>query len=121
MAAITTVKREQKNGQPINPFYSPSVIDDGNEQYKYAQYKVRAIPGPRNSHTWLTPIQPSFPDVSWEPLKEVKVIDRGLRANSEKENLLSAASRVIALTPAIGTELQGIDLRHLSDAQKDEL
>ena len=45
MAAITTVKREQKNGQPINPFYSPSVIDDGNEQYKYAQYKVRAIPG----------------------------------------------------------------------------
>jgi sulfonate dioxygenase len=74
-----------------------------------------------NSYTRLTPIQPSFPDVSWEPLKEVKVIDRGLRANSEKKNLLSAASGVITLTPAIGTELQGVDLRHLSDAQKDEL
>jgi hypothetical protein len=46
MAAITAAKREQKNGQLINPFYSPSfATDDGNEQYKYAQYKVRAIPG----------------------------------------------------------------------------
>jgi sulfonate dioxygenase len=121
MTAITAAKREQKNGQPINPFYSPSFIDDGNEQCKYAQFKVRAIPGPRNSYTWLTPIQPSFPDVSWEPLKELKVIDRGLRASSEKKSLLSAASKVITLTPTIGTELQGIDLRQLSDAQKDEL
>ncbi|KAI0277282.1 alpha-ketoglutarate-dependent sulfonate dioxygenase [Russula aff. rugulosa BPL654] len=106
MAAITTAtKREQKNGQPINPFYSPSFTDDGkNEQYKYAQYK------------------PSFPDVSWEPLKEVKVIDKGLLlASSDKKTLLSAASKVITLTPTIGTELQGIDLRQLSDAQKDEL
>jgi sulfonate dioxygenase len=69
-----------------------------------------------------TPIQPSFPDVSWEPLKEVKVIDRGLLlASSDKKNLLSAASKVITLTPTIGTELQGIDLRQLSDTQKDEL
>ena len=45
MAAETAAKREQKNAQLINPFYSPSFIDDGNEQYKYAQYKVRAIPG----------------------------------------------------------------------------
>jgi hypothetical protein len=44
MAAETAAKREQKNGQLINPFYSPSFTDDGNEQYRYAQYKVRAIP-----------------------------------------------------------------------------
>jgi sulfonate dioxygenase len=69
----------------------------------------------------LTPIQPTFPDISWEPLKEVKVIDRGLRANPEKKTLLSAASKVTTLTPTIGTELLGIDLRRLSDAQKDEL
>lgn len=69
----------------------------------------------------LTPFQPTFPDISWEPLAEVEVIDRGLRANSEKTNLLSAASKVITLTPTIGTELQGIDLHRLSDAQKDEL
>jgi sulfonate dioxygenase len=121
MAAITAAKREQKNGQLINLFYSPSFIDDGNERYKYAQYKVRAIPGLGTLILGLTPIQPSFPDVSWEPLREAKVIDKGLRANSEKRVLLSAASKVITLTPTIGTELQGIDLRQLSDAQKDEL
>lgn len=123
MAAITAAKREQKNEHIlINPFYSPSFTDDGNEQYKYAQYKVRANPGPSELLSLLTlPIQPSFPDVSWEPLKEFKVVDRGLRANPEKKTLLSAASKVITLTPTIGTELQGIELRQLSDTQKDEL
>jgi sulfonate dioxygenase len=49
------------------------------------------------------------------------VVDRGVGADPEKKNLLSTASKVITLTPAIGTELRGIDLRQLSDAQKDEL
>jgi sulfonate dioxygenase len=118
MAAITATRQERNNGQLINPFYSPSFADDGNEQYEYAQYKVRAILG---ALYLLTPIQPTFPDISWEPLKEVKVTDRGLYANSEKKNLLSAASKVITLTPTIGTELHGIDLHQLSDTQKDEL
>jgi sulfonate dioxygenase len=59
--------------------------------------------------------------VDWEPLKEVKVDDRGLVADPEKKSLLSAASKVITLTPTIGTELLGIDLRRLSPEQKDEL
>lgn len=66
-------------------------------------------------------IKPTFPALSWEPLKEAKVVDRGLGADPEKKSLLSAASKVITLTPAIGTELNGIDLRQLSDVQKDEL
>jgi hypothetical protein len=45
MTAITAAKQERKNGHLINPFYSPSFTDDGNEEYKYAQYKVRAILG----------------------------------------------------------------------------
>jgi hypothetical protein len=51
MTPIATEKQEPKNKQSFNPFYSPSITDDGNDQYKYAQYKVRAIPIP--SH-WLT-------------------------------------------------------------------
>lgn len=51
----------------------------------------------------------------------MEVTDRGLFADKEKRNLLSAASRVITLCPAIGTEIHGVDLRQLSDAQKDEL
>ncbi|KAH9052903.1 alpha-ketoglutarate-dependent sulfonate dioxygenase [Lactarius deliciosus] len=98
MAPVATERQ-----QLINPFYSPSTTDDGDKQYKYAQYK------------------PTFPAVSWEPLKEFNVVDRGLGADPEKKSLLSAASKVITLTPAIGTELHGIDLRQLSDVQKDEL
>ena len=65
--------------------------------------------------------QPFFPDVKWEPLKEFPVTDRALNADPEKKSLLSAASKVTHLTPTIGTELLGIDLRQLSDSQKDEL
>lgn len=66
-------------------------------------------------------LQPTFPDVHWEPLQEFEVIDRGLSADPARSTLLSAASKVIHYNPAIGTELLGIDLRQLSDAQKDEL
>lgn len=65
--------------------------------------------------------QPTLPAVLWEPLNGYKVLDRGLVAYPEKKSLLSAASKVITLTPTIGTELLGIDLRRLSDEQKDEL
>ncbi|KAF9040993.1 TauD-domain-containing protein [Hymenopellis radicata] len=94
----------QKEADTVfNPFYSPSISDDGDGSYRFAQYK------------------PTFPDVSWEPLKEQKVVDRGLHADPAKRSLLDAATKVRHLTPAIGTELQGIDLRQLSDTQKDEL
>ena len=49
MPAATAAKREQKNGQLVNPFYSPSFVDNGDERYEYAQYKVRCSPGPRDS------------------------------------------------------------------------
>lgn len=65
--------------------------------------------------------KPSFPDVSWEPLGEVAVVERGLFADPSKKSLFSAATKVRHLTPAIGTEILGIDLRQLSDSQKDEL
>ncbi|KAI0833610.1 hypothetical protein BC628DRAFT_36102 [Trametes gibbosa] len=88
----------------FNPFYSPDINgDDADSDYKFAQYK------------------PRFPDVKWEPLGEIAVTDRGQFADPEKKSLLSAASKVQHLTPAIGTELLGIDLRQLTDAQKDEL
>lgn len=42
------------------------------------------------------------------PLKEIKVVDRGVGADSDpgKKDLLSAASKFITLAPAIGTELR---------------
>ncbi|KAK7033258.1 putative alpha-ketoglutarate-dependent sulfonate dioxygenase [Favolaschia claudopus] len=93
----------KNDAQVFNPFYSPSIGDDGDDKYEFAQFK------------------PSFPKLTWAPLKEISVSDRGLVADPTKKNLLGAAQKVRHLTPAIGTELLGIDLRQLTGAQKDEL
>ncbi|KAG1841984.1 hypothetical protein C8R48DRAFT_786336 [Suillus tomentosus] len=87
----------------INPFYSPSAGNENDDDYSYAKYK------------------PRFPVVNWEPLTEIEVTDRGHFADSSKTALFSAAQKVKHLTPAIGTELVGIDLRQLTNQQKDEL
>jgi len=102
-ASAPTVTDLKKEETTFNPFYSPNIADDGNDQYEYAKYK------------------PTFPNIKWEPLKEVEVSDRGLHADPEKKSLFSAAQEVKHLTPAIGTELVGIDLRQLTNTQKDEL
>ncbi|KAF9472127.1 alpha-ketoglutarate-dependent sulfonate dioxygenase [Pholiota conissans] len=99
----TPVKPAGQAEKLFNPFYSPPGGDNGDESYPYAEFK------------------PYFLNVSWEPLKEVKVVDCGAFADPSKANLLGAASKVKHLTPSIGTELEGIDLRQLTDAQKDEL
>lgn len=66
-------------------------------------------------------LKPIWPRVDWAPLKEFPHIDAGHRADPEKKALLSAATKVDHLTPAIGTRLDGIDLRNLTNTQKDEL
>ncbi|KAI0326411.1 alpha-ketoglutarate-dependent sulfonate dioxygenase [Cubamyces sp. BRFM 1775] len=99
------VKAAKASAQQLyNPFYSPTVSGEGDDSdYQYAKYK------------------PHWPDVKWEPLGDIAVTDRGQFADPEKKSLLSAAAKVQHLTPAIGTELSGIDLRQLTDQQKDEL
>ncbi|THG98250.1 hypothetical protein EW026_g3901 [Hermanssonia centrifuga] len=114
MAPVATTEQTlQSNGTPkkavsngiakvFNPFYSPPASDENDGTYKFAHYK------------------PSFPDIVWAPLEEQEVTDRGLSADPEKNALFSAATKVQHLTPAIGTEITGIDLRQLSPQQKDE-
>ncbi|KAJ5295851.1 hypothetical protein N7508_010672 [Penicillium antarcticum] len=48
-------------------------------------------------------------------------VDPGSRADPEKKALLSAAKEVIPLTAHIGTEIVGLQLKDLTDQQKDEL
>ena len=111
--------------KPRNFFYSPEGgkgdVGDNDEGYKFAKYKVcRSSSSIFGSWTHMTS-QPFLPDVHWGPSEEVEVVDRGLFADPAKKSLLSSASKVFDLTPTIGTELHGIDLRQLTDAQKDEL
>ncbi|KAH8669486.1 putative alpha-ketoglutarate-dependent sulfonate dioxygenase [Tricladium varicosporioides] len=48
-------------------------------------------------------------------------VDAGARADKSKSSLLSAAKDVIHLTSHIGTEIVGLQLKDLTDQQKDEL
>lgn len=66
-------------------------------------------------------VQPRYPDVKWPKLEPFDIEDRGLRADPEKKSLLSAASKVVTLNPTIGTDIYGVDLRALTETQKDEL
>jgi hypothetical protein len=47
--------------------------------------------------------------------------DAGARADKSKTNLLSAASKVTDLTTYIGTKIEGIQLKDLTNEQRDEL
>lgn len=47
--------------------------------------------------------------------------DPGARADRSKSSLLSAAEKVVDLTAHIGTEILGLQLKDLTDQQKDEL
>ncbi|KIJ62882.1 hypothetical protein HYDPIDRAFT_93514 [Hydnomerulius pinastri MD-312] len=96
-------KQANSDSKLFNPFYSPTADSASDDDYKYAGYK------------------PYFPVVDWEPLGDIDVTDRGLFADPEKKALFGAAQKVKNLTPAIGTEILGIDLRQLTPAQKDEL
>ncbi|RMD41639.1 hypothetical protein DV735_g3469, partial [Chaetothyriales sp. CBS 134920] len=59
------------------------------------------------------------PEPPLKPFKPPK--DRAFFADPQKTSLLSAAKAVKDLTPFVGTELEGIQLSQLTDAQKDEL
>ncbi|KAF8529304.1 hypothetical protein BU17DRAFT_36868 [Hysterangium stoloniferum] len=97
------VKKSVEITQLANPFYSPVGEEDNDDTYQYAKYK------------------PSFPKLDWEPLQEQPITHRGLQADPNKKALFSAAQKVKHLTPAIGSEILGLDLRQISDTQKDEL
>jgi len=64
---------------------------------------------------------PTFPKVDYDPHVELKIVDRGFNADPEMKALLGAATKVTDLAATIGTQLDGIDLRQLTDQQKDEM
>ncbi|OAA66988.1 alpha-ketoglutarate-dependent taurine dioxygenase [Niveomyces insectorum RCEF 264] len=47
--------------------------------------------------------------------------DAGARADKSKKHLLGAATKVTDLTTHIGTEIEGLQLKDLTDVQRDEL
>ena len=66
-------------------------------------------------------LRPCFPDLHWEPLTEVPYHDRGIHGHPQFRNLLAEATDIFDYNPKIGTEIRGVNLAKLSDAQKDDL
>lgn len=66
-------------------------------------------------------LRPIFPEVHWEPLTEVPYRDKGLQGDPQFRNLLADATDIFDYNPKIGTEIHGVNLAKLSDAQKDDL
>ncbi|KAL8699797.1 MAG: hypothetical protein Q9201_005796 [Fulgogasparrea decipioides] len=66
-------------------------------------------------------LRPSFPNVHWDPLAEVPYHDKGLQGDPHFRNLLASATDVFDYTPKIGTEIHGVNLARLTDAQKNDL
>jgi sulfonate dioxygenase len=66
-------------------------------------------------------LRPSFPDISWPPLEEVPYEDKGLLGDHQYSNLLCDAADVFDYNPKIGTEVHGVSLKTLTDAQKNDL
>lgn len=64
---------------------------------------------------------PNYTPFKLPNLVELPFTDRASSSDPEKRSLLAAASSVVHLTPAIGTELVGLQLKDLTIQQKDEL
>lgn len=64
---------------------------------------------------------PSFPDLRWEPLQETPYEEKGLQGDLRFRSLLAGATDVFDYNPNIGTEISGVRLTQLSDAQKNDL
>ncbi|GAB7356757.1 hypothetical protein MBLNU459_g7657t2 [Dothideomycetes sp. NU459] len=64
---------------------------------------------------------PNYSPFKLPNLVEEAFVDRALSSDPAKRSLLEAASSIINFTPTIGTELVGLQLKALSDEQKNEL
>lgn len=64
---------------------------------------------------------PRFPNLKWEPLREVPYKDKALQGDGRFRNLLRNATTVFDYNPKIGTEITGIDLARLTTAQQNDL
>lgn len=103
-----------------------SIIKDGAwTKHEKVKQRVEYEPGrtvvESNEYHEHEDLRPSFPNVRWDPLTEVAYHDKGLRGDPEFRNLLASATDVFDYTPKIGTEIRGINLAKLTDAQKDDL
>jgi len=66
-------------------------------------------------------LKPHFPNVKWAPIPSLPYSDKGLLGDPQFRNLKAVATDMFDYNPKIGTEIHGVDLANLTDAQKNDL
>lgn len=66
-------------------------------------------------------LKPSFPNLKWPALEESPYSDKGVLGDPEFRNLKAIATDIFDYNPKIGTEVAGVDLANLTDAQKNDI
>lgn len=84
-------------------------------------YQPGQTPVTRHDNYAHEDLLPSFPDLHWAPLEYTPYEDKGLRGDAKFRNLLRDATAVFDYNPKVGTEIHGVDLSKLDDAQRDDL
>lgn len=112
---------------------APSAIDDRITDVVVQKKDTLPLPLPARTRLEKAGIDLSngYPERFAKPLylqdafsirnEEREHVEAGARADKSKSSLLGAAKEVIHLTSHIGTEIIGLQLKDLTDQQKDEL
>jgi sulfonate dioxygenase len=66
-------------------------------------------------------LRPHFPSITWPAYTDIHYVDKGQLGDPSFKNLLADATDVFDYNPKIGTEVHGVDLANLTDAQKNDL
>ncbi|KAF1993685.1 TauD-domain-containing protein [Amniculicola lignicola CBS 123094] len=101
--APLTAEKSPLKSKTLNYVPGRSTVEKYDEAYEYEDFR------------------PRFHDARWPALQEVPYHDKGLEGDAEFKNLLSSATGIVDFNPKIGTEIGGIDLANLTDAQKNDL
>ena len=103
--STTTTTTHTVDGEPRTIKLNAAFSASEHSEYKYAAYL------PVYDETTKFP-----------PTEPFETRDRGSDADKKKPNLLgSPGAEFTRLTPRVGTEIRGLQLSQLSDAQKNEL
>lgn len=114
---------------------SPLLGDAGPASNAEFTVPVKAVPAPSNKFSYVPGqtvlenhdnyehegLLPHFPEITWDPLEEVEYSDKGIHGDVNFKHLLAGATDVFDYNPKIGTEISGIDLANITDAQKNDL
>lgn len=98
--------------------WAASLVDDSKRRPAYEPGRTVVEDHGYYEHNEL---RPTFPDLHWGPLTEVPYHDKGILGHPQFHNLLADATDIFDYNPKIGTEVEGINLAKLTDAQKNDL